>query len=204
MSVFALASTVVATRVIGAVRGLAGAPDTTTPTTTVPDGAPPTTTVETTETTTTTTTIVESPAGNVGDVVSGLWDALTSNGYQTGTAVIVATIALVALINLDTNRVAIAAVSLGAFWFGWLAWNTFNQTDNQLFPGDVQATKLWDIAFTSDIGFLVVTLVSCVIAAFVWRNGVNKASRVIMLIGGVLGASLIYNLYESVAATTNA
>jgi len=144
-----------------------------------------------------------SPAGGISDVVTGLFSALGNNGYQTGTAVIVATVALIALINLGTHRVAIAAVTLGAFWFGWLAWNTVTSTDNQLFPGNVQATKLWDIAFTSDIGFLVVVLVSCVIAALLWRNGVNMASRLIMLVGGVLGASLIYNLYESIAANTN-
>lgn len=146
----------------------------------------------------------QSTFGGVREVFTGLIDALGDNGYQTGTALIVATVALVALLNLGTQKAAAAAVTIGAFWAGWLGWNTVTSSNNQLFPGDVQATKLWDVAFTSDIGFLVVAAVSCVIAALVWRKGVNVPGRAIMVVGGVLGASLVYNLFESVVASTNA
>ncbi|MFK7919433.1 MAG: hypothetical protein AB8G14_15260 [Ilumatobacter sp.] len=145
----------------------------------------------------------KSTGAAVWDVFANVFDALGDNGYQTGTAVIVATAALVVLLNLGTNKFAVGAVVVGAFWAGWLGWNTFTDNDNQLFPGDIQATKLWDVAFTSDIGFLFVAVVSCVLAALLWRTGIGLASRVVVLIGGIMGASLIYNLYESVRAVSD-
>lgn len=138
----------------------------------------------------------------VWDVITGVFDALGDNGYQTGSALIVSTFVIVALVNLRTNKFVIGAAAIGAFWAGWLAWNTVTNNDNQLFPGEIQATKLWDVAFTSDIGFLFVVLVACLLAAVLWRKGIGLGSRVIVLIGGVLGASLIYNLYESLRAAT--
>lgn len=144
----------------------------------------------------------KSTGAAVWDVFTNVFDALGANGYQTGTAVIVATVALVVLLNLGTNKFATGGVVVGAFWAGWLGWNTFTDNDNQLFPGDIQATKLWDVAFTSDIGFLFVAIVSCALAALLWRTGISLASRVIVLIGGVMGASLLYNLYESVQSVS--
>ena len=52
----------------------------------------------------------------------------------------------------------------GAFWFGWLGWNTFTGQDNQLFPGDVSATKLWDVG--TDDGLIHLTLNG----GRTWRN----------------------------------
>lgn len=143
-------------------------------------------------------TVVESTTG----VIEGVWEALGNNGYQTGTALIVATIALVVLRNLKVNPFITAAVTVGAFWAGWLLFNTLTGEENQLFPGEVQATDLWDVAFTSDLGFLVVVIVACILAVFLWKSGMNLTSRIVILIGGVLGASLIYNIFESFQSTT--
>ncbi|MEM9040680.1 MAG: hypothetical protein AAGD33_12355 [Actinomycetota bacterium] len=143
-------------------------------------------------------TVVESTTG----VIEGVWEALGDNGYQTGTALIVATIALVVLRNLKVQPIVTGAVVIGAFWAGWLGFNTITGEDNQLFPGEVQATDLWDVAFTSDLGFLVVVIVACVLAVFLWKKGMDLPSRVVILVGGILGASLIYNIYESFQSTT--
>jgi hypothetical protein len=143
----------------------------------------------------------DSPASTATNIFSGMFTALGNNGYQTGTALILATLALVAMINLGSNKLVSAAVASGAFWAGWLGWNTVTNSDNQLFPGDVQATKLWDVAFTSDIGFLFVVAVACLLAVLLWRGSTAMVNRVVMLIGGMLGASLVYNIFESLQHT---
>jgi len=137
-------------------------------------------------------------AGDVGDVIRGIIDNLGHNGYQTGAALVVTTIAVVAMLNIKAPRWIIAPVSVGAFWAGWLGWNTLSGQNNPLFPGDVDATKLWDVALAGDRGFLIVVIVACVAAIFVWRTGVALASRLMLMLGAVLGASFLYNLFESI------
>ena len=109
-----------------------------------------------------------------------------------------ATAAIVAMINVGVHRLVLVPVGIGAFWAGWLAWNTFTGEDNQLFPGDVSATKLWDVAFTSDSGFLIVVAVACVAAILLWRKGTALSSKLVMIVGAILGASFLYNLFEAV------
>lgn len=144
---------------------------------------------------------VRSGVNSASNIFVGFFEAIGNNGYQTGTALIVATLALVAMVNIKTNQIIAGGVAIGAFWAGWLGWNTITDNDNQLFPGDVQATRLWDIAFTSDMGFLFVAAVGCVLAFFLWRTATSLVNRIVLFIGGVLGASLIYNIIESVRDT---
>ncbi len=136
---------------------------------------------------------------SVGDVIRTMIDNLGNNAYQTGVALIVATVAVVAMMNLKVNRFVMAPVTIGAFWFGWLGWNTVTGDDNPLFPGDVTATKLWDVAFSDGTGFLIVVGVGCVAAIFLWRKGVGLSSRLLLLLGAALGASFAWNLVESVS-----
>ena len=138
-----------------------------------------------------------SPASTVGDVISTMIENLADNGYQTGAALVVATIAVVAMLNVGVHRLVLIPVAVGAFWAGWLGWNTFTGQDNPLFPGDVESTKLWDVAFTNDRGFLVVVIVACLAAVFLWRKSTDLASRIMLLTGAVLGASFVYNLFEA-------
>ena len=132
------------------------------------------------------------------DVVSAVIDNLGNNGYQTGVALVVATAAVIAMLNIDVHRAVLAPVAVGAFWAGWLGWNTLTAQNNPLFPGDVSATKLWDVAFAGDTGFLLVAVVACVAAVFLWRKSAGLSSRLLLLLGAVLGASFVYNLVESV------
>ena len=132
------------------------------------------------------------------DVVGSIVDNLGNNGYQTGVALVAATAAVIAMLNLAVHRAVIAPVAVGAFWAGWLGWNTLVGVDNPLFPGDVSATKLWDVALAGDTGFLIVVSVACVAAFFLWRKGTALASRLWLLLGAVLGASFVYNLVEAV------
>lgn len=132
------------------------------------------------------------------DVMQSIVDNLGNNGYQTGVALVAATAAVIAMLNLAVHKAIIVPVAIGAFWAGWLGWNTLAGQDNPLFPGDVSATKLWDIALTGDSGFLIVVSVACVAAFFLWRKGVALASRVWLLLGAVLGASFVYDLVEAV------
>jgi len=131
-------------------------------------------------------------------VAQSMWDNLGANGYQTGVAVLIAAIAVVAMINIGVHRLVLIPVAIGAFWAGWLGWNTFTGQDNPLFPGDVSATKLWDVGFASDSGFLLVAIVASVAALFLWRKGTALGGRVVLLAGAVLGASFLYNLFEAV------
>lgn len=146
----------------------------------------------------------ESPADGSGvvssfaDVVSAVIDNLGNNGYQTGVALVVATAAVIAMLNIEVHRAVLVPVAVGAFWAGWLGWNTLTAQDNPLFPGDVSATKLWDVAFAGDTGFLLVAIVACVAAVFLWRKSAGLSSRLLLLLGAVLGASFVYNLVESV------
>jgi hypothetical protein len=127
-----------------------------------------------------------------------MWDNLGNNGYQTGTALIVATVAVVALVNIKASTYVWIPVAIGAFWAGWLGWNTFTRQNNPLFPGDVQALELWDIAFQSDMSFLVVVIVACVAAVLVWRQSVTGIGKIAVVIGVILGASFVYNVVQSV------
>lgn len=135
---------------------------------------------------------------SIADVITTVVDNLGDNVYQTGLALVVATAAIVAMINVGVHRLVLVPVGIGAFWAGWLAWNTFTGDDNQLFPGDVSATKLWDVAFTSDSGFLLVVAVACVAAILLWRKSTGLASKLVMIAGAILGASFLYNLFEAV------
>jgi hypothetical protein len=137
-------------------------------------------------------------ATSISDLVAAMWDNLGNNGYQTGMALVVATAAIVAMLNLEVHKAVLIPVGIGAFWAGWLGWNTFTAQDNPLFPGDVSATKLWDVAFTSDTGFLLVVVVACVAAVFLWRKGTALVGRIMLLIGAILGASFVYNLVEAI------
>jgi hypothetical protein len=132
------------------------------------------------------------------DVVGSIVENLGNNGYQTGVALVAATAAVIAMLNLAVHRAVIVPVAIGAFWAGWLGWNTLAGQDNPLFPGDVSATKLWDVALAGDTGFLIVASVACVAAFFLWRKGTALASRLWLLLGAVLGASFVYHLVEAV------
>lgn len=132
------------------------------------------------------------------DVITGTVDNLGENGYQTGVAVVAATAAVIAMINIRSPRWVIPPVAIGAFWAGWLGWNTLSGQDNPLFPGNVDAVKLWDVALGGDRGFLIVVIVACVAAIFVWRTGMSLASRLMLMFGAVLGASFLFNLVEAV------
>jgi hypothetical protein len=134
----------------------------------------------------------------VADVIQSVVDNLGNNVYQTGVALVVATAAVVAMINVGVHRLVLIPVGIGAFWAGWLGWNTFTGQDNPLFPGDVSATKLWDVALTSDTGFLMVVAVACAAAVLLWRKGTALSSKLVLIAGAVLGASFIYNLVEAV------
>jgi hypothetical protein len=132
------------------------------------------------------------------DVIGAVIDNLGNNGYQTGIALVVATAAVIAMLNIEVHWAIMVPVAVGAFWAGWLGWNTLSAQDNPLFPGDVSATKLWDVAFTGDTGFLLVVIVACVAAVFLWKKSTALASRLWLLLGAVLGASFVYNLVEAV------
>jgi hypothetical protein len=131
-------------------------------------------------------------------VIRAMIDNLGDNVYQTGFALIAATMAVIAMRNTHVHKAVLVPVAVGAFWAGWLGWNTVTGQRNPLFPGDVDATKLWDVAFTSDTGFLIVVIVACVAAVFLWHSGTTMLSRVVLLAGAVLGASFVYNLFEAV------
>lgn len=154
---------------------------------------PPTQTVPVT----TPTPTGSSRASTIADVVETMIENLADNGYQTGVALVVATIAVVAMLNLKVHRLVLGPVGVGAFWAGWLGWNTFTGDDHPLFPGDIQATKLWDIAFASDNGFLLVVGVACIAAVFLWKTGASMLNRAVLTAGAVLGASFLYNLVEA-------
>lgn len=132
------------------------------------------------------------------DVVESIVTNLGNNGYQTGIALVAATAAVIAMLNLAVHKAVIAPVAVGAFWAGWLGWNTLAGQENPLFPGEVSATKLWDVALAGDSGFLIVVSVACVAAFFLWRKGTALVSRLWLLLGAVLGASFVYNLVEAV------
>lgn len=153
----------------------------------------------------TTEPVADAPAsgGNgfgssVADVVSAVVENLGDNGYQTGVALVVTTAAVIAMLNIAVHKAIIVPVAIGAFWAGWLGWNTFTAQDNPLFPGDVSATKLWDVALEGDTGFLLVVIVACVAAVFLWKKSTALASRLWLIFGAVLGASFVYNLFEAV------
>ncbi|MDJ0767877.1 MAG: hypothetical protein QNJ12_03750 [Ilumatobacter sp.] len=137
-------------------------------------------------------------ASSVADVVAAVFDNLGNNGYQTGIALVVTTAVVIAMLNLKVHMALLAPVGIGAFWAGWLGWNTLTAQDNPLFPGDVSATKLWDVGLDGDMGFLIVVSVACVAAVFLWRKGTALASRIMLLVGAILGASFLYNLVEAV------
>jgi hypothetical protein len=139
-------------------------------------------------------------AASIWDVVTGTADNLGANGYQTGLAVVTTTVAVIAMLNLSLPKWVLAPVGVGAFWAGWLGWNTLSAQDNPLFPGDVSATKLWDVALAGDRGFLVVVIVACVAAIFVWKQSTALAGRLMLMLGAVLGASFLYNMFEAVRA----
>jgi hypothetical protein len=134
------------------------------------------------------------------DVIGAMIDNLGQNGYQTGLALVAATAAIIAMVNHEVHKAIVPPVAIGAFWAGWLGWNTVSGQENSLFPSEVDATKLWDVALAGDNGFLIVAIVSCVAAFFLWRKGTALVSRLWLLLGAVLGASFFYHLVEAVRA----
>lgn len=168
-----------------------------------PTAVPPTLPPPTVPTVAPVTAPAATPASTVGDVIETMIENLADNGYQTGAALVVATVAVVAMLNLKVHRFVLVPVGIGAFWAGWLGWNTFTGDDQPLFPGDIQATKLWDVAFASDTGFLLVVGVACIAAVFLWRTGASMLNRAVLIAGAVLGASFLYNLVEAVRATSS-
>jgi hypothetical protein len=150
---------------------------------------------------TTVPTVPGAPSPLNGTTVRVVWDHLGNNGYQTGTALIVATIAIVALINIKASLYVLVPVAIGAFWAGWLGWNTLTGNSNPLFTGDPPALGLWDIAFQSDMSFLAVVIVACAAAVLVWRKTVGGLGKIAIIVGVALGASFVYNIVLSVRAS---
>ena len=140
-------------------------------------------------------------AGSLSNLITTMWDNLGNNGYQTGTALVAATVAVIALADIKAKPYITIPVAIGAFWAGWLAWNTLTRNSNPLFPGDVQALELWDVAFQNDRSFLAVVSVACVAAALVWRKSVNAVGKIAIVVGVILGASFVYNVVQSVRST---
>ena len=165
-----------------------------------PTTVPPVSTVPTTVPTTV-PPVSHAPIPLNGNTVHAVWDHLGHNGYQTGTALIVATIAIVALINIKASLYVLVPVAIGAFWAGWLGWNTVTGNSNLLFTGDPPALGLWDIAFQSDMSFLTVVIVACVAAVLVWRKGIGGLGKIVIIVGVALGASFVYNIVLSVRAS---
>ena len=56
----------------------------------------------------------------VADVISTVVDNLGNNVYQTGLALVIATAAIVAMLNVGVHRLVLVPVGIGAFWAGWL------------------------------------------------------------------------------------
>lgn len=148
-----------------------------------------------------TPTVPGEPGNGTGSTISTMWDNLTNNGYQTATALIVATVAIVALVNIKAKLYVSIPVTIGAFWAGWLAYNTFTRQSNPLFPGNVQALELWDIAFQGEMSFLAVVIVACAAAILVWRKSIGGVGKVAIVVGVILGASFVYNIVQSVRSS---
>jgi hypothetical protein len=47
-----------------------------------------------------------------------------------------------------------------------------------------------------------VAIVGCLLAFFLWRKSLSLVSRIVLFAGGILGASLLYNVYEGLRTTT--
>ena len=170
--------------------------------TTVPTVPVVPTTVPTVSTVPTTVpTVPSAPIPLNGTTIHAVWDHLGKNGYQTGIALIIATIAIVALINIKASLYVLVPVAVGAFWAGWLGWNTLTGSSNPLFTGDPPALGLWDIAFQSDMSFLAAVIVACAAAVLVWRRTVGGLGKIAIIVGVALGASLVYNIVQSVRAS---
>jgi hypothetical protein len=128
------------------------------------------------------------------EIISGTWDNLGNNGYQTGISLLVATLVVVALRNAQVNALVLVPVAIGAFWAGWLGWNTFTGEDNPLFPGDLQTLDLFDVATESATTFLVVAIGLTVVLAVAWKPKIGLFTKVAVLISAFLAANFIYNL----------
>jgi hypothetical protein len=141
---------------------------------------------------------VATPVGGststVADVLSETWDNLGVNGYQTGTALLVATLVVVALRNAEVSTLVLIPVGIGAFWAGWLGWNSFTGEDNPLFPSDLETLDLVDVATESSNAFLVVAITLTVVLAVVWKPKIGLITKIAVLISAFLAANFFYNL----------
>ena len=138
---------------------------------------------------------------SIWDVIVEVWDNLGENGYQTGTSLIFATVSVIIMRSLKVSMWIMIPVAVGAFWAGWLLWNTLTGQENPLFPGDISAIKIWDVALDDQWGFLIAVIAGCIAAVALWRSSQSNLTRLILITGTVFGASLVYNLVESVRIT---
>lgn len=128
------------------------------------------------------------------EIISGTWDNLGNNGYQTGISLLVATLVVVALRNASVSTLVLVPVAIGAFWGGWLGWNTFTGEDNPLFPGDLETLNLIDVATESATAFLVVAISLTVVLAVAWKPKVGLLTKIAVLLSAFLAANFVYNL----------
>ncbi len=132
-----------------------------------------------------------------GEFFSSVIDTLVSHGYQTGVAAIVTAIAVVAMVNSGTHRLVTVITGVGAFWAGWLGWNSITGDRTPLFPGEISTINLWDVAIGSPVGFMIVAVAASITAVFLWRSRVNLPSRILLIVSATLGASFVYNVFEA-------
>ena len=133
----------------------------------------------------------------ISDVISTVVENLGKNGYQTGVALVVATAAIVAMLNLGVHRLVLVPVGIGAFWAGWLGWNTFTGAGPPVVPRRRERHQAVGRRVHQRHGFLLVVAVACIAAVLLWRTGTALSSRLVLLAGAVLGASFLYNLFEA-------
>jgi hypothetical protein len=132
----------------------------------------------------------------VWDFLEQLWRNLRHGSWNTAAGVIGFLIVALGLSKLKAVPTPLAvALGFGGFWAGWLARNEFwPDPDRVLFPGNIQADRLLDSAFSSPLAFIIVALAGVGMWVYASAKTTTLVIKVLLIVAALFAASFIYNL----------
>jgi hypothetical protein len=132
---------------------------------------------------------------SISKFISDTVENLADGGYQLVWALIGMVIVFGIASSAKIKPWFSIPAAIGGFWAGWLAYGTFRRKGEPLFPGDIQASKLWELIFQDATAAIFVVMAGALV--YYAGKSMKPVPRAILIIAAIFFASLVYNITRS-------
>ncbi len=127
----------------------------------------------------------------IDDALRETGDNLVDGQAQTVWGLIGLAIVMFAALRWRVRSWVVILFSVGGFWAGWLAWNTFMEPDRPLFPGGMQGGKLWEALTQNPTAAAFAAAVAGTTWPYIKR--LKPWKKAVLIASAVFAGSFIYN-----------